>query len=222
MNVDIYIGERNGSRGIQIPWLPEKIHYESGGTIRATFDIMNKGPVEVPTGSGLCAYSWKSEFPGQQRTDKSMMRGSWQPPSTYHNILEDWRKKGTPLFILVTGYPFFTDVILDDYSGDATGAFGDIEYEIKLLEDRDITIQTSTEETPKKRQETQSKTTSYTIKSGDTLWAISQKFLGAGSKWQTIYDANKEIIESTAKKHGKSSSNNGHWIYPGVVLQIPQ
>lgn len=222
MTVDIYISERNGNRSIRIPWLPEKIQYESGGTIRVTFDIMDKGPVEVPTGSGLCKYSWESSFPGKLRNDKSLMRGSWQAPSVYHNILEDWRKKGTPLRILVTGYPINTDVILDDYKGSAEGAFGDIVYGIVFLEDRDITIQSTKVEAPKKRQETQSKTTSYTIKKGDTLWGIAKRFLGSGAKWGTIYNANKEIIESTAKKYGRRSSNNGHWIYPGVVLKIPK
>lgn len=222
MAVDIFVLERYGHRGVHIPWLPEQITYESGGTSRVIFDIMDRGPVEVPTGSGLATYSWESTFPGEKRNDKSLMRNAWQSPTVYHNIFEDWRKKGTPLSILVIGYPFNTDVILDDYVGSAEGAFGDIAYKVSFIEDRDITIQTSTEETPKKRQETQSKTTSYTIKKGDTLWAISKKFLGEGSKWGTIYNANKEIIESTAKKYGKSSSNNGHWIYPGVVLQIPQ
>lgn len=31
----------------------------------------------------------------------------------------------------------------------------------------------------------------------------------------------KDTIESTAKKHGKSSSDHGHWIWPGEVLTIP-
>ena len=50
----------------------------------------------------------------------------------------------------------------------------------------------------------------------------AQKYLGKGSQWQTIYNANKEIIEQTAKKYGKSSSNNGYWIFPGITLTIPQ
>ena len=36
MNVDIYIRERNGSREIRIPWLPERVVYTSGGTVACT------------------------------------------------------------------------------------------------------------------------------------------------------------------------------------------
>ena len=61
----------------------------------------------------------------------------------------------------------------------------------------------------------------YTIVSGDTLWRISTKFLGSGAKYMQIYNANSGTIESAAKSHGKSSSSNGHWIYPGTTLTIP-
>lgn len=63
---------------------------------------------------------------------------------------------------------------------------------------------------------------SYTVVSGDTLWGISKRFYGSGAKYNIIYDANKDTIESTAKAHGKSSSDNGHWIWPGTVLTIPE
>lgn len=61
----------------------------------------------------------------------------------------------------------------------------------------------------------------YKIVKGDTLWGISKKFYGSGAKWKTIYDANKNVIEDTAKKYGKKSSSNGHWIYPGCEIVIP-
>ncbi len=60
----------------------------------------------------------------------------------------------------------------------------------------------------------------YTVVSGDTLWALAKTYLGAGTQYVQIYNDNKETIESEAKSHGKSSSENGHWIYPGTVLTI--
>ena len=224
--VDIYIRERNGSREIRIPWLPEEIEYKSGGTIAATYNIMNKGEVAVPTGAGLASVSWESEFPGANRTDKSMMRGTWQDPSVYHNILEDWKKNQTELNILVTGYPINLDVFLDDYNAKPSGGFGDMAYNVSFTEDLDITITSTTPSSGINQTEEQKRpaetTTAYTIKSGDTLWGIAEKYLGSGAKWETIYNANKDIIEQTAKKYGKSSSNNGWWIYPGVSINIPQ
>lgn len=61
-----------------------------------------------------------------------------------------------------------------------------------------------------------------TIKSGDTLSRIAQKKLGKASRYPEIYKLNKSKIEAAAKKHGRKSSNNGHWIYPGTKLTIPK
>jgi len=47
----------------------------------------------------------------------------------------------------------------------------------------------------------------YTVVSGDTLWAISERFYGDGSKYQVIADA--------------SGISNPDLIYPGQMLTIP-
>jgi LysM repeat protein len=80
---------------------------------------------------------------------------------------------------------------------------------------------TSTAEKPRSDDNRTKKSQTYTVKSGDCLWNIAKKFYGDATKWKKIYEANKSIIESTAKKYGKSSSSNGHWIYPGTKLTIP-
>ena len=50
----------------------------------------------------------------------------------------------------------------------------------------------------------------YTIQSGDTLWAISSKFLGNGSRYNEIFEANLEVIQ------------NADLIFPGQKIRIPQ
>jgi hypothetical protein len=61
----------------------------------------------------------------------------------------------------------------------------------------------------------------HVVKYTDTLWGIAKKYYGNGAKWTEIYKFNKTAIEADAKKHGKASSSNGHWIWPGLKLQIP-
>ena len=50
----------------------------------------------------------------------------------------------------------------------------------------------------------------YTVKPGDTLWSISKKYLGNGSRYSEIYKSNKAVIGS-----------NPGLIKPGQVLTIP-
>jgi len=49
----------------------------------------------------------------------------------------------------------------------------------------------------------------YTVRKGDTLQKISQKFYGTTKKWNKIYEANKETLKGPNK------------IYPGQVIDVP-
>lgn len=60
----------------------------------------------------------------------------------------------------------------------------------------------------------------WVVKSGDTLWALAKRFYGNGQLHTKIYNDNKLVIEEEAKKRGRKSSSNGHWIYPGTKLTI--
>jgi LysM repeat protein len=64
----------------------------------------------------------------------------------------------------------------------------------------------------------------YTVKSGDTLWAIAPK-VGLGSGQAGVdklynYDGNAQTIRAEAEKHGFHSDFQ-HWIFPGEVLHLP-
>lgn len=221
MQVDIYIRETDGNREIRIPLLPEEFTFSKGDVMFISCDIMGRGEVSIPSGTELGECSWESEFPGPLRKNDAMMRGTWQDPKTYLNIIEDWKRKGTKLNLLITGYPVNVDVYCEEFHSKGAGPFGDVVYEISFIEARDITITTNNTSTSKSTKRAATTSTRYTIKSGDTLWTIAEKVYGSGAKWHTIYKANKDIIEKTAKKYRKSSSQNGHWIYPGVTLTIP-
>lgn len=82
------------------------------------------------------------------------------------------------------------------------------------------TTTTKTETTRPTNNKT-SKSQTYTVKQGDCLWNIAKKYYGSGAKYTVIYNANKTVIENTAKAHGFKSSSNGHWIFPGTKLTIP-
>ncbi|MEW9921534.1 peptidoglycan-binding protein LysM [Marimonas sp. MJW-29] len=51
--------------------------------------------------------------------------------------------------------------------------------------------------------------TFHTVEKGDTLWAISEKTLGKGARYNEIFEANRPMLTHPDK------------IYPGQVLRIP-
>ena len=235
MNVDIYIREIGGNREIRIPWLPDKIKYTTGEAVMASYDILNRGEVAIPTGVGLFECSWESIFPGtgRQNADCGLTRGSWKNPSTYHNILQDWKKNHIKLNLLVVGYPINKTVYLTNYDGEGSGGFGDITYSLEFKEALSIAVKSSKVEAPKvttSTSSTENRTNEQNeiviVKPGDTLWKIAAKHTGSGSNWSEIYNLNKKLIEMTATAYWKAAgisrnSQNGHWIFPGTKLILP-
>lgn len=96
------------------------------------------------------------------------------------------------------------------------------EYGVKTIKVKDSKpTSTSTSNTNRTNNNKTSTSKTYTVKKGDCLWNIAKKYYGNGSKYTVIYNANKSAIENDAKKHGKKSSSNGHWIWAGLKLTIP-
>lgn len=224
MKTDIYIQETDGTREIRIPWLPDKVVYDGNGSKRITVDILDQGEVDIPNGSSLKFISWTSYFPGEGHKSLPFLRGYWQDPKKLQNLLDKWKDNSTPLKVIMTGTPINHDVYVDDFKGEYSGSYGDYGYQLVLKTRRDIVVISDKVVTADKTEPAPAATSSartHTVKSGDTLWSIAQKYYGSGAHYRKIYEANKTIIEETAKKRGKSSSDGGHWIYPGQVFTIP-
>lgn len=75
-----------------------------------------------------------------------------------------------------------------------------------ISEDGTITEEKQREESD---SEPSAENQSYTVKSGDTLWALAKYYYGDGSKYSLIASANPDIT-------------NPNLIYPGQVLVIPK
>ena len=52
-------------------------------------------------------------------------------------------------------------------------------------------------------------TTTYVVVAGDSLWKIAQQYYGTGTRWDEIYQANRDTIQDP----------NAIWV--GQVLVIP-
>lgn len=225
---DIYIYEasKGKSSGVRIPWLPAEIEVDLGELRSASYEILDLGEVNIPTGNNLGQFSWSGTFPGTKRKGSlPFIRGTIQDPKNYINKLNTWKKNGSKLKLIVTGTTINYYVYCENFVFRHAGGYGDITYDITLKQRRDIVIKTvkkKTTNSKNKKKSTSTSTTKYKIKSGDTLWAIASKYLGSGARWKEIYNLNKTIIENTAKKYGRKNSDGGHWIYPGVTIKIPK
>lgn len=67
-----------------------------------------------------------------------------------------------------------------------------------------------TKEETKEDTKAETTATTYTVKQGDCLWAISKEFYGSGKYWRNIENANKDQIKVSKL------------IFPGQMLVIPE
>ena len=156
---------------------------------------------------------------------------NWKDPNECVRILTDFIKNETVLNLIVTETWINVDVTISSFQPKPVGAYGNIEYAITFVEKKPLQIYTTNElniaQFVKKTRPRNDQGGAvgggglYTVVGGDTLSGIAAKKLKSVSKWTSIYDANADTIEAEEKKHGKASSDHGHWIWPGEVLILP-
>jgi len=213
--MDFYLTAPNGSR-IHLPVNPERITCNTGNRI-LTFDVITLGEISLPRGRAPIRFSFEGFFPGEARKDDPMVK-NWTSPKELAGILSAWRNEGTKLRLLVTETPINHDVYFDgdgSFEHEWRGGHGDCWYSLRFVEARELIIRAEGETAPavavgvQQTRPAPSVPKTYTVKPGDTLWAIAKKTLGDGGRWREIYNNNTNVI-------GKDPN----LIFPGQVLRI--
>lgn len=219
--MDIYLTQIDNGTTISFPMLPEQIQLQAE-TRFASYDIMHLGEIRLPVGEKLKSYSWQGVLPGEARKKEPYLQYRWRSPKKIQETLSLWRETGAKLRLLITGTPINEDVYLASYQMTYAGGYGDYTYRVTFISGRELGVSPSrlsgktTAYNSAVRANGQSRTQTYTVKAGDSLWAIAEKLMGSGSRYGEIYQANKTTIDSRNKNTGSK-----YQIYPGQQLMIP-
>lgn len=207
-----------------------------------TVTLINEGEINILKPPGLSKITFNALLPNQQYPF-AQYAGGFQGAQYYLSKLEMLKTSCRPFQFLVIrtddsgsllmeSQPMSVSLETYQVEEDAEKYGSDVYVKVELLQDREHgtkTIEfkkgeskTTATVTEKRDTTTAPKIGDYTVKQGDNLWDIARVKLGNGSRQTEIYTLNKDVIEAAAKKHGRASSSNGWWIYPGTILRLPK
>ena len=217
-------------KDILLPVAPRKLQMKVKNANK-TYTMVNEGEINMLKVPGLTDFEFDALLPNVKYPFAVYKNGDFHRAYWYLKKLEAMKtEKKKFQFIVSRKLPngtvlFNTDITcsLEDYTvkEDAKDNGMDVVVTIKLKQYREYLTKTCKVKTKKKKKVVKKKTRAttkntanaqtYVVKKGDCLWTIARKFYGDGSKYKTIYNANKKLL-------GKRSPN---LIYAGDILTIP-
>lgn len=231
---------KDGTDVLNFPITPDTLSMKVGSNNKVV-NLISEGDINILKSPSLTEIEFEARFPMRQYP----YARKFQKFQTYYDKFSELKeKKKSFRFIVARTTPngkrtWDTNILvsLEEFELSEDAEDGDDVivsftlkqfkyYGVKVIKTNATTnshqnSSTSTSNEPRGTDDRTGQAKSYTVKKGDCLWNISKRFYGDGSKWKTIYNANKSIIEETARKYGKKSSSNGWWIYPNTELTIP-
>lgn len=187
-----------------------------------TLILLNEGEINFLRTPGLSEIVLPLTLP--------MLTGS-RSPDYYLGVLERLKTSKAPTqFILVrvspdgrTLYDTNMRVSVEDYNIVEDAKEGlDVSVDVNLKQWRSYGTKTVKVEQPAENTQVQTVSVekerdastaptakTYTVKAGDTLWALAAKYYGSGAQYTKIYNANTDKV------------SNPNLIYVGQVLTIP-
>ena len=220
-NYAIFFDYKN--RTYRLPVNPDEIKVKSSLSVEK-YEVLGLDQIAVPTRMELKEYSFDCELP-KKAYRYVETPNQFKDADYYLKKFERWRKKLAPVRFIATngiGDDINTLVLIQDLDiTERAGEEGDKYVSLSLLEykpygkKQQLTLVDSVlhivPEVDAAEENTNPKNSgTYTVVSGDTLWAIAKVQYGDGSKYTKIYNANKDKIK------------NPSLIYPGQVLTIPE
>lgn len=218
--LEIYLKE-NDSNMIRFPVTPSEVSCETSAVIN-TENVNDLGSVSLFGGTELRSIPINSFFPNRQYSFCTY--SNVEPPYEFVSKIEKWQNEGKKLrYIVSDGYTNIP-VMINSFTYREQDGTGDVYYDLSLIEYKEIKLNkttsstdnnssnNSTDRTTENAPKPSGENKTHKVSSGDSLWAIAQKYYGDGSQYPKIKEANKSKY---------ASLNNNNIIYSNWELVIP-
>lgn len=213
----IWLTHNGETEKLQLPVLPSVININSG-SLNQSVDIAGLGEIVIKQDRPALTVEFESYFPSSRFP--GIQVATIEQPYTLRDKIMKWKNSDKPIHFIITGTNINMYCTIENFACFENGGdVGTLHYSFALKEYREVSArQVKVDVTTRKaslpantstRTDNRVQQKTYTVISGDCLWAIAAKYLGSGSRYPEIYNLNTDIIK------------NPNLIYPGQVLKLP-
>ena len=198
-------------KAIRLPVMPSEFERVIGANYE-TNNVIGLGDIATFGGNGLAQLSLSSFFPNKEYSFNAY--SDVPKPYEFVKYFKEWKNKGTVVRVIMTGTDINQQMYITNFSYGEKDGTGDVYYTVDLVEYRPITVpvinETSSNTQNTSRQDenndnsndaNNSTQKTHKVVKGDCLWDIAKKYLGKGSDYPKIKEANKSKYPSLAKNN---------------------
>ena len=211
----MWLTYNGGAEKFRFPVLPEVINIKDGAS-NTSVNIQGLGEVVIKQDPTAVIVSFSSFFPAVPFPGVQV--DSLTPPAEIKSKITTWQKGDMPSQFIVTGTAINSFFAIEDFTcRERGGDIGTLHYSIILKEYKEVHVRqvkvagqaATLPASAPARVDNRATGKTHTVVKGDSLWVISARLLGSGSRYTEIYELNRSIIK------------NPNLIFPGQVLKLP-
>lgn len=217
--MDFYI-KYSASEMLRLPVTPSDFTIQAGNNTQ-NVTVTNVGELSLWGPDKLRSISIQSFFPYRFHSSYCSYRGFPKPWDCIETI-NKWRNSGKPIRLLIIDRSREVDIniemLIETLDTSMRDASGDVYFTLAFKEYRRVkleqvkgnqNIETVRPTPPSVLDKPSSGQRTHKVVSGDTLWDLAKKYYGNGSKYPTIFNANRDKVKDP------------NLIHVGWVLVIP-
>lgn len=203
--MQFWLAYNNFAESLQLPVNPSSFELQQGMR-HTTINIAELGDITQIGGVDLAKITLAGILPGTYGRHCEYQ----DIPDPYEavELIERWAATKEPIRLIITDTPINLACSIESFNYGERAGSRDVEYTLALKEYRFIIIETVGSDADG-RPSDKAVPSTYTVKSGDTLWMIAKMLTGDGDNWSAIYEANEDTIGA-----------DPNMIHPGQELVI--
>ncbi|MCX8132023.1 MAG: LysM peptidoglycan-binding domain-containing protein [Clostridia bacterium] len=193
--INVILSYNNYAETLILPVVPDQLEIKTGLN-NNTLEVISLGEIGVIGNRKLKTITVSSFFPKYYSSYLQCGENEMSRPYAAVEKIERWRDSKRPIRITITGMSVNMPCMIEEFSyREKGGQPGDVYYDLVLKEYRFIQPKIiQPDNNGNRRPVERQNSATYTVKKGDSLYAIAKLKYGDGRKYKELYEKNRNVI----------------------------